>query len=45
MRAVVGHNGRKGVELSHAIGPFLINDVKCDFERGFPKFFENDIFP
>ena len=27
MRAVVGHNGREGVELSHAIGIFLINDV------------------
>ena len=27
MRAVVGHNERKQVELSHAIGIFLINDV------------------
>ena len=27
MRAVVWHNGRKGVDLSHAIGTFLINDV------------------
>ena len=28
MRAVVGHNGRKGVELSHAKRKFLIYDVK-----------------
>ena len=28
MMVVVGHNGKKGVELSHArIGVFLINDV------------------
>ena len=27
MRAVVEHNGRKGVELSHAIGIFLIYDI------------------
>ena len=28
MRAVVGHIGREGVELSQAIDTFLINDVK-----------------
>ena len=28
MRTVVGHNGRKGVELSHAKRKFLIYDVK-----------------
>ena len=27
MRDVVGHNERKGVDLSHAIGTFLINYV------------------
>ena len=33
-RAFVWHNGRKGVDLSQAIGIFLINDIKSDFERG-----------
>ena len=28
MRTVVGHNGRKGVELSRAKRKFLIYDVK-----------------
>ena len=28
MRAVVGHNGRKGVNLSRAIGTFLKKDVQ-----------------
>ena len=27
MRSVVGRNERKGVELSNAIGTFLINDA------------------
>ena len=27
MEAVVGHNGRKGVGPSHAIGTFLINNA------------------
>ena len=27
MRAVIEHNGRKGVELFHAIGTFLINNA------------------
>ena len=35
MRAVVWDNERKGFDISHAVGSFLINNVKCDFERGF----------
>ena len=27
MRAVIGYNGKKTIELSHAAGTFLINDV------------------
>ena len=37
LRAVVGHNGRKGVELFHAIGTFLINNVNTCFEHVFFK--------
>ena len=44
MRAVVGHNGRKAVELSQTIGAFLLNDdfknvILSDF------FFQKIIFP
>ena len=35
MRAVVRHNRRKGVELSLAIGTFLLMMFKYDFGRKF----------
>ena len=42
MRTVVGHNGRKGVKLSQALGTFLTNDVKIIVVR-VDKEYINDI--